>query len=71
MTSARDQDFMTFFSGISGNLMTRRVLASFFKENYDALYKKFEGNFQLKYLVEVCPIAIPPRGERTDGCLSL
>jgi len=51
MKVARDQDFVYFF-GIGSNIKTRRVAGEYFKENYDAIYKRFEGNFSLKYFVE-------------------
>ncbi|KDQ59543.1 hypothetical protein JAAARDRAFT_33120 [Jaapia argillacea MUCL 33604] len=53
LTNARDQDVMYFFSGLQSNPLARRILAQFFKDNYDALYKRFEGNFSLSYLVKM------------------
>ncbi|KAF9466381.1 leucyl aminopeptidase [Collybia nuda] len=50
---ARDQDIIYFFRGLSNNFKTRRILVQFFKDEYDTLYKRFEGNFTLKYLVEM------------------
>lgn len=67
---SRDQDIMYFFRGLGANVKAKRMLANFFKEQYDVvrrewtfefwpgliawqLYKRFEGNFMLKYLVEV------------------
>ena len=52
-TKARDQDVVYFFRGLSGNPKARRLLAQYFKEEYDALYKRFEATFTLKSLVEV------------------
>ncbi|EGO21509.1 hypothetical protein SERLADRAFT_372157 [Serpula lacrymans var. lacrymans S7.9] len=52
LTNARDQDLVYFFAGLRGNNKTRRRLAKFFKDNYDTLYARFEGNFSLKYIVE-------------------
>lgn len=34
---AKDQDIMYFFRGLSNNFKTRRVLAQFFKEEYDTV----------------------------------
>ncbi|ETW82731.1 Metallo peptidase M1 [Heterobasidion irregulare TC 32-1] len=51
MDRARDQDVTYFFSGLAANFKARRPLVAFFEDNYDALYKRFEGNFTLKYLV--------------------
>lgn len=52
-TKARDQDVVYFFRGLSGNPKARRLLAQYFKEEYDTLYKRFEATFTLKSLVEV------------------
>ncbi|KAG5354173.1 hypothetical protein C0989_003686 [Termitomyces sp. Mn162] len=52
-TKARDQDVVYFFRGLSGNPKARRLLAQYFKEEYDTLYKRFESTFTLKSLVEV------------------
>ncbi|EAU88167.2 leucyl aminopeptidase [Coprinopsis cinerea okayama7 len=51
-TKARDQDIMYYFSGLSGNFKTRRLLVKYFQDQYDVLYKRFEGNFTLQYLVK-------------------
>ncbi|EIN08063.1 hypothetical protein PUNSTDRAFT_126849 [Punctularia strigosozonata HHB-11173 SS5] len=48
----RDQDIVYFFGGVSANRKTRRVLTEFFKERYDQIYKRFDGNFSLKFIVE-------------------
>jgi len=50
-TKARDQDIMYYFAGLAGNVKTRRLLAKYFQDEYDVLYKRFEGNFTLQYLV--------------------
>ncbi|KAG6885073.1 hypothetical protein C0993_006152 [Termitomyces sp. T159_Od127] len=52
-TKARDQDVVYFFRGLSGNPKARRLLAQYFKDEYDTLYKRFESTFTLKSLVEV------------------
>ncbi|KAH7340339.1 leucyl aminopeptidase [Rhizoctonia solani] len=39
-------------SGLSANRASRRRIAEYFKENYEQLYKRFEGNFSLNYLVK-------------------
>ncbi|KAJ1310324.1 hypothetical protein OPQ81_007063 [Rhizoctonia solani] len=51
-TSVKDQDIMYYFAGLSGNRASRRRVAEYFKENYDKLFKRFEGNFSLNYLVK-------------------
>ncbi|CEL52347.1 hypothetical protein RSOLAG1IB_00887 [Rhizoctonia solani AG-1 IB] len=50
--SVKDQDIMYYFAGLSGNRASRRRIAEYFKENYEKLYKRFEGNFSLNYLVK-------------------
>ncbi|KAG5645001.1 hypothetical protein DXG03_007278 [Asterophora parasitica] len=52
-TNARDQDVVYFFRGTGSNPKARRALANYFKDEYDSLYKRFEGNFTLKSLVEL------------------
>ncbi|KAF8682603.1 ERAP1-like C-terminal domain [Rhizoctonia solani] len=51
-TSVKDQDIMYYFAGLSGNRASRRRIAKYFKENYEKIYKRFEGNFSLNYLVK-------------------
>ncbi|KAF8633724.1 hypothetical protein AX17_004382 [Amanita inopinata Kibby_2008] len=53
MMKSRDQDMMYFFRGLETNFKTRRALAQFFKDEYNALYKRFESNFTLSYLVSI------------------
>ncbi|KAG9226085.1 hypothetical protein CCMSSC00406_0004996 [Pleurotus cornucopiae] len=53
LNKSRDQDVVYFFRGLETNVKARRPAAQFFKDNYDTLYKRFEGNFTLKYLVEM------------------
>ncbi|PCH39551.1 hypothetical protein WOLCODRAFT_29621 [Wolfiporia cocos MD-104 SS10] len=52
MDDARDQDVYLFFAGLGGNPATRRFLAQAFKDNYDTLYKRLEGNFTMQNLVK-------------------
>ncbi|KIY68739.1 leucyl aminopeptidase [Cylindrobasidium torrendii FP15055 ss-10] len=52
MTSARDQDFVYYFRGLTANPAARRQVATFFKDNYDTLYARFKNNSMLRYLVE-------------------
>ncbi|KAF8162999.1 leucyl aminopeptidase [Crassisporium funariophilum] len=47
----KDQDMFYFFGGLGGNFKGRRLLTKYFKEQYDVLYKRFEGNFSLHYMV--------------------
>jgi len=51
-TGVKDQDMMYYFVGLSGNRASRRRLSEYFKENYEKLYKRFEGNFSLNYLIK-------------------
>ncbi|CUA72325.1 hypothetical protein RSOLAG22IIIB_00991 [Rhizoctonia solani] len=51
-TSVKDQDIMYYFAGLAGNRAGRRRVAEYFKENYEKIYKRFEGNFSLNYLVK-------------------
>ncbi|KAK2460553.1 hypothetical protein APHAL10511_007023 [Amanita phalloides] len=53
MTKSRDQDILYFFRGLATNFKTRRALAVFFKDEYNALYKRFESNFMLSHLVSL------------------
>ncbi|KIL68636.1 hypothetical protein M378DRAFT_71638 [Amanita muscaria Koide BX008] len=52
-SKSRDQDAMSFFRGLESNFKARRALARFFKDEYDTLYKRFESNFMLTYLVSL------------------
>lgn len=52
-TKCRDQDIMYFFRGLASNFKTRRLLSKYFQDEYDTLYKRFEGNFTLRYLVSI------------------
>ncbi|GLB35338.1 putative aminopeptidase [Lyophyllum shimeji] len=52
-TKARDQDVVYFFRGLSNNPKARRPMAEYVMKEYDALYKRFEGNFTLKPLIEM------------------
>jgi len=51
LTKSRDQDIIYFFRGLQSNVLARRKLATFFKDNYDLLMKRFEGNSTIKSLV--------------------
>ncbi|KAF8985615.1 leucyl aminopeptidase [Cyathus striatus] len=50
-TKAKNQDIVYFFRGLSTNFKARRLLAKYFMDEYNNLYKRFEGNFNLQYLV--------------------
>ncbi|KZT24123.1 leucyl aminopeptidase [Neolentinus lepideus HHB14362 ss-1] len=52
-TQARDQDVVWFIGSLGSNHVTRRLMAQYFKNNYSDLYKRFEGNFTLTYLVKM------------------
>ncbi|KAF6764898.1 leucyl aminopeptidase [Ephemerocybe angulata] len=51
-TKARDQDIMYYFAGLAGNFKSRRLLTSYFRDHYQELYKRFEANFSMQYLVK-------------------
>ncbi|KZT03397.1 uncharacterized protein LAESUDRAFT_761974 [Laetiporus sulphureus 93-53] len=51
MKEARDQDVDRFVQGMAANPKARRYLVTAFKENYDAMYKRLEGNFAWQFLV--------------------
>ncbi|KAG9104921.1 Aminopeptidase 2 mitochondrial [Ceratobasidium sp. 370] len=52
LTDVKDQDMMYYFAGLASNRASRRRIAEFLKENYERLFKRFEGNFSLNYLVK-------------------
>ncbi|KAG9085108.1 Aminopeptidase 2 mitochondrial [Ceratobasidium sp. UAMH 11750] len=52
LTDVKDQDMMYYFAGLSSNRASRRRIAEFLQENYEKLFKRFEGNFSLSYLVK-------------------
>ncbi|PFH52379.1 hypothetical protein AMATHDRAFT_140150 [Amanita thiersii Skay4041] len=51
MEKSRDQDVVYFFRGLEANFKARRALARFFMDEYENLYKRFESNFTLSFLV--------------------
>ncbi|KAH8117511.1 peptidase family M1-domain-containing protein [Phellopilus nigrolimitatus] len=51
LTEARDQDVYRFIGKLSGNTVTRRQMAQWFKANYEEIYKRFSANTQLSDLV--------------------
>jgi len=51
-TKARDQDSFYFFSGLSTNNKTKRLLRSYLFENYDKITERFSGNSLYKYLIQ-------------------
>ncbi|TEB36135.1 leucyl aminopeptidase [Coprinellus micaceus] len=50
-SKARDQDVMYYFAGLATNTKARRDLTQYYKDQYEPLYKRFEGNFTMSYLV--------------------
>jgi len=50
-TNARDQDVIYFFSSLGINHKARRLLTKYLQDEYDTLYKRFEGNFTLGSLI--------------------
>jgi len=50
--NAKDQDFIYFFSGLSNNPKTKRLLESYLFENYDEITARFSGNALYKYLIQ-------------------
>ncbi|THH11180.1 hypothetical protein EW146_g8133 [Bondarzewia mesenterica] len=67
MTKARDQDVVYFFTGLAANFKARKPLVQFFQDNYDALYKRFEGNFTLKYLVSTVFSGLSTENDRQSA----
>ncbi|KAL5529124.1 hypothetical protein ACEPAG_5098 [Sanghuangporus baumii] len=51
MTEAKDQDVYMFIANLASNVVSRRKMAMFLKENYNELYNRFSGNTQLPYLI--------------------
>ncbi|KAH9823958.1 alanyl aminopeptidase [Melampsora americana] len=49
----KEQDFMYFFAGLSGNKVTRRKIWEFVKSDYDDLMKRFKGNFSIGRLFQL------------------
>lgn len=44
---AKDQDLMYFFGGLSANFKTRKVLAQFFKDEYDTVSMKLRDEARI------------------------
>ncbi|KAI5890288.1 uncharacterized protein SCHCODRAFT_02631407 [Schizophyllum commune H4-8] len=55
LKESRDGDMTRFFRELQGNPSARRMLISLLKENYDTIYKRFEGTFSLGRIIQ-CPI---------------
>ncbi|KAJ7025196.1 leucyl aminopeptidase [Mycena alexandri] len=53
LNSVRDQDLDAFCRSLAANPLSRRLLAQFFKDNYDRFSERF-GNSMLKNLFESC-----------------
>ncbi|KAI0086651.1 peptidase family M1-domain-containing protein [Irpex rosettiformis] len=51
MSKSRDQDIPVFFRNFFQNHKKRHFLVDKFREDYDQLYQRLEGNFSLQYLV--------------------
>jgi len=49
---AKDQDFIYFFSGLSTNAKTKRLLRSYVFDNYEKVTARFAGNSLYKYLIQ-------------------
>ncbi|KAL1672234.1 hypothetical protein EV122DRAFT_284153 [Schizophyllum commune] len=52
LDEARDGDMPPFFRGLQGNPAARRMLVLLLKDNYDAIYKRFEGTFSLGRIIQ-------------------
>ncbi|KDR73439.1 hypothetical protein GALMADRAFT_72189 [Galerina marginata CBS 339.88] len=50
-TQARDPDILYFFNSLRLNNKARRLLTRHLQDEYETLYKRFEGNFQLNSLI--------------------
>lgn len=53
MTDSRDQDVRYYFIGLSRNSVARTFLVEAFKDNYDTLHKRLEGNSSMQFLVKL------------------
>jgi len=51
-TKAKDQNFVYFFSGLSNNPKTRRLLRSYVFDNYGKITERFSGNSTYKSLIQ-------------------
>ncbi|KAL1756342.1 hypothetical protein FB107DRAFT_211566 [Schizophyllum commune] len=52
LNEARDGDMPPFFRGLQGNPTARRLLVSLLKDNFDTIYKRFEGTFSLGRIIQ-------------------
>lgn len=46
------QDWHSVVAGLGQNRYTRRLMTSYFYENYDAILERYKGNFSLSYIVK-------------------
>ncbi len=53
MTKSKDSDVPYFFSSFRHNLGKRHFMLEKFRQDYEVLYKRLEGNFSFMYLVNV------------------
>ncbi|KAG8806528.1 Aminopeptidase 2 mitochondrial [Serendipita sp. 400] len=67
MTEVKTQDVMYFFIGLNSNRSSRRQLFAFFKENFDTIYKRFEGTFGLGNLIKVSLRDFSTQGDLDDA----
>jgi len=67
MTKVRDTDLIYYFIGLRKNPATRRFLTGKFRENYDVLMKRLEGNFGLQYLVQFAHESLSTRKDYEES----
>ncbi|KAI0811123.1 leucyl aminopeptidase [Irpex lacteus] len=58
MTKSKDSDVPYFFSSFRHNLGKRHFLLEKFRQDYEVLYKRLEGNFSFMYLVNYSHVGL-------------
>ncbi|KAJ7207877.1 leucyl aminopeptidase [Mycena pura] len=66
LTKARDQDVYRLCTGIKSSPVGLRMLANFFKDNYDVFSKRFATNSNLPYLVGTCFNGLSTQADYND-----
>lgn len=66
MTNSRAGDWMYFAMGLRAFVPNRRFLWNKFKENYEAIYSKLDGNFVLKHFVSLSFGLLSSREDHAD-----
>jgi len=66
LTKARDQDVNRLCMGVKSSPVGLRMLANFFKDNYDAFSKRFATNSNLPYFVATCFNGLSTQADYND-----